>query len=188
MDPKELTFEKLKMIYEVNAGHHRYYLSWRHYLLAGSFAVFASLFFSSYTLFEKGGNNNIIFSGILLLINGLVSMVFLFLDNRNRVLYRVCQHVGAKIEEVLLTKKSFEDTYPFTLDPRSKDNVGVLFTLQNSIKHEKEPPEKWGSHSYILNLYYRGVAIASILIGILIIYSQLLITLLHNHHFRHLIF
>lgn len=176
MTTQEFNFEKMKMVYDKVADHHRYYLSWRQYLLAGSFAVFAALSYSSYLLFEKGGYN-VLFSAGILVVNGAISILFLLLDKRNRDLYRVCQRVGSKIEQVLFTENKDMEAKFMTLDHKSKDNIALFFTIDNSIYHLDEFNKKSGpakiSHSQVLDFFYISVSIISFGIGIVLIICKL---------------
>ena len=172
MDPNEMNLEKIKMIYDKVAEHHRYFLSlsWRHFLFAGSIAVFSALFYSSYLLFEKGGINTI-YAIIILLVNGSLSLIFVSLDKRNRVLYRTCQKVGGNIEELLLSK-DFNEKSAELFDVSKKDLFAIFYKLDISGRLEEKVNESVGSHSHTLNIYYYGVAVLSFLSCILNLFQQ----------------
>ena len=122
-------FEKLKLIYNQIPDNYRYFLSWIRYLLAGYFAVVAALFYAAFTLFDKGIPHDKWTFAITLSI-GFTSLLFLLLDKRNRDLYHICQRVGSRIEKELFSDKD--------LDPYSKDNKGLFFTLDKSHKNSSK--------------------------------------------------
>lgn len=165
MVKEELDFEKLKLVYDKVAENHRYYLSWRRYILAGAFAVCYALYYSSYIMFEKGGHH-LLLAASLLCVNGLICRFFFLLEKRNTALYHVCQRVGSRIEQVLFSHSkadSPEYKNAFSLSEESKDNVALFFTLDNSYKHSPELRDSLrNTHSYLLEKFYNIIFYTSI--------------------------
>lgn len=101
VETDKLEFEKLKLIYEKAAEHHKYYLTWRQIMLGGYFTIIGIIFYSIFILVEK---NNLVFSltaTVFGIIIYMLSRLFLELDGRNSDLYHACQNVGENIEKVI---------------------------------------------------------------------------------------
>jgi hypothetical protein len=150
MTEEQLKFEKLKLVYDKVAEHHKHYLLWRQHLLAGFLAVISILFYVSYFFYDKG----LIFRKIIFLVfivAALVALFFLQLEKRNRDLYHVCQRVGKRIESELFTD----------LNPEVKDNTGLFFTLDNSYKNT----QNW-THAKTVDTLYITVGIISIILAL----------------------
>ena len=85
-----------KDVYNEVGVNYRYFLDWRHKILAGYLVTVAALaigFSWAITNYELKPH-----SWILLMLGVIISIVFWLLDYRNRHLYHTCQEVGAKIE------------------------------------------------------------------------------------------
>ena len=72
---------------------------------------------------------NITDSHIILLVNGSLSLIFVSLDKRNRVLYRTCQKVGGNIEELLLSK-DFNEKSAELFDVSKKDLFANILQIR----------------------------------------------------------
>ena len=139
MTPEELKIEKLKIVYDKVAEHHKYYLTWRQVLLAGYFVIIGMIFYSIYSIIENNSEfQKICF--IVILSIAFISWLFLELDKRNRDLYHICQRVGSKIES-----EFFEN-----LDPKIKDNFGLFFTLDKSQENSS-----YYTHSKLIDILYK---------------------------------
>jgi|WetSurMetagenome_2_1015567.scaffolds.fasta_scaffold00003_5 hypothetical protein len=143
------TLEILSIVYDKVAEHHKYYLSWRHYLLAGYFVAIAFLFYASFYLIENG-NPYSKFAFLIPIVIGFVSRFFLLMDKRNMDLYHVCQNVGERIE-----KKLFNLT-----NKKIKSNHALFNVLSGSYK-------KFGfTHSQLIGYLYNSVSWISIILSI----------------------
>jgi hypothetical protein len=127
----DIELKKLQMIYDKVAEHHRYYLSWRQYLLGGYFAVIATLFYACFQLFT---NTNCIvksYSIYTAISISVISFIFWWLDERNRKLYQNCQKVGAAIESKL----------DIELEYNGEKLSGLYFDLDKSYQYNHK--KKW---------------------------------------------
>ncbi|MEQ9008669.1 MAG: hypothetical protein RJQ00_13070 [Vicingaceae bacterium] len=162
-------FEKLKLVYDKVAEHHKYYLSWRRYLLTGYFTVVAALSYSSYTLFNSEYSY---WTFAITFFIGLISLLIYFLDKRNQGLYHISQRVGSNIEQELFkhyltNDKSYLDATTWNEDGK-KDGKGLFFTLDNS--HKNSVP----THSTIIyTLYLTTTFLAFVITVFMIIYKTL---------------
>lgn len=157
-EQEKLEFEKLKLIYEKAAEHHKYYLSWRQLLLAGYFTVVGIIFYSVYTLVEKG---DLVFNAIaaaLGIIIYLLSNLFIQLDKRNSDLYHICQNVGENIEKKILDFDGIDN----------KNDKALFYTLSNSFKESKHK-----THSEIIEIIYKWVGWFGIVSTTLVIVKYL---------------
>lgn len=154
-------FKKMKMVYDKASEQHKYFLSWRQFLLGGYFAIIGALFYAAYTVFDKNDEYKkwtfVIVSSI-----SFLSWLFLELDKRNRDLYHVCQRVASTIEQELFSSKLKED---------SKDNVGLFYTLDNSSKHNDS--SCW-THSELIDILYEAIILVTILLSIYLFISKTL--------------
>jgi hypothetical protein len=83
--------------YEEVGTNYRFFLTWRHRLLAGYFIVVASMCFGIPWIWEKD-------KGLLwapFAAGMAITVVFWVLDFRNRDLYHACQKVGETLESTL---------------------------------------------------------------------------------------
>jgi len=164
-EQEKLEFEKLKLIYEKAAEHHKYYLSWRQLLLAGYFTVVGIIFYSVYTLVEKG---DIIFNVIAIalgIIIYLLSKLFIQLDKRNSDLYHICQNVGENIEKKIID-----------FDWKDNKNDKALFNkLSNSYQTSKHK-----THSEIIEIIYNWVGWFGIVSSLLVVLKYLVLNFLCN--------
>lgn len=103
-----------KDIYSEIGTNYRYFLDWRHKLLAGYLVTVAGLAIG----FSWALTNIDIkpISWIILLLGIFVSLVFWGLDYRNRDLYHICQRAGARIE----------------LNEKIDDGQGIYTSLEES--------------------------------------------------------
>jgi hypothetical protein len=86
-----------KDFYSEIGTNYRYFLDWRHKLLAGYLVTVAGLAIA----FSWALTNNTIkpLSWIILLLGLIITLVFWGLEFRNRDLYHVCQKAGSQIEQ-----------------------------------------------------------------------------------------
>lgn len=127
---KDTELLKLQMIYDKVGEHHRYYLSWRQYLLGGYFAVIATLFYACFQLFTNTDYIVKSYSIYTAISISIVSFIFWWLDERNRKLYQNCQKVGAAIERKLNVGLKYN----------GEKLSGLYFDLDKSYKYNKN---KW---------------------------------------------
>jgi len=131
--------DKIDVYKEIGITY-RYFLDWRHKLLAGYLITVSGIAIG----FSWGYTNPSIkpLSWLILLMGFIVTIIFLCLDIRNRKLYHICQKSGAKIE----------------LYEKLNDGQGVYTELVNS--------KSWLSHSIVLNVMYGLAAIVFLLASI----------------------
>jgi hypothetical protein len=86
-----------KDFYNEVGTNYRYFLDWRHKLLAGYLVTVAGLAIA----FSWALTNNTItpLSWMILLLGLIITLVFWGLEFRNRDLYHVCQKAGSQIEQ-----------------------------------------------------------------------------------------
>ncbi len=130
-----------KDVYNEIGTNYRYFLDWRHKLLAGYLVSVAGLAVGfSWSLTN---NDTKPISWIILILGFIVSLVFWGLDYRNRDLYHICQRAGAKMEEI----ENF------------KDGQGIYSALEESRSKV--------SHSRVLDLMFLISTIGFLIGGIL---------------------
>jgi len=86
-----------KDVYKEIGTNYRYFLDWRHKLLAGYLGSVAGLSIGFYWSLTNVDTRP--FSVIILFSGFIISLVFWGLEYRNRDLYHLCQRAGAKMEE-----------------------------------------------------------------------------------------
>lgn len=153
-EQEKLKFEKLKLIYEKAAEHHKYYLSWRQLLLAGFFTVVGIIFYSIYTLVD---NVDIIFYAIAAVLGIIIyffSKLFIQFDKRNSDLYHICQRVGENIEKEILDFDWIDN----------KNDKALFNTLSNSFQTSEHK-----THSKIIEIIYKWIGWLGICSTILVI-------------------
>ncbi len=139
---ESLEFEKLKLLYENVSEQNRFYLSWRHKLVAGHFAVLAVLFYAIYELktSEKGLD---VYAGWPAFGITLVSVLIMGFDFRNQKLFKSAQIVGAAIEQKLGMKMPYH----------GKEMIEGFF-----LRHEKTIEggfmNKYFTHTNLIWLFY----------------------------------
>jgi hypothetical protein len=87
---------EIKDFYNEVGINYRYFLSWRHKLLAGYLASVAGLAIGFSWVFTHSGVKP--YSWAVFILGLFISLVFWGLDYRNRDLYHACQKSGAEIE------------------------------------------------------------------------------------------
>ena len=130
-----------KVTYTETGINYRYFLGWRHKLLAGYLVAVAGLavgFSWSLTHIETKQN-----SWIILILGSFISLVFWRLDYRNRDLYHACQSAGAKME---MKNGLIEGQGIYTALVKSSSNL---------------------SHSVVLNIMFMSTAIGFFTGGII---------------------
>ncbi len=152
-------FESLKMVYENAAEQHRYFISWRQFLLAGYFAIIGILFYSAYTIFGKSEFYQK-FTFVIILCISVISKFFLFLERRNKKLYQECQNVSSKIEEKLFNGEV--------------SNFGLFYNLVKSSKKKDNNDKDTWTHSQIIDWFYNIIFFLTI---VLTLFLFLFITL-----------
>lgn len=145
-------FEKLKLIYEITAEHYRSLLTWRRYLLVGFIAIQSMLLFGCYKLYLDTDSFIRSFSpwcGIIIM--PCVSLLFYFLENRNKILYQSCQKTAVEIEK---------EIFPNQLNRMQKNTKGLFFDLDKSFANNSNVP----SHTLAIQLLFYTMPIIGILI------------------------
>jgi hypothetical protein len=141
--------EVLRIVYDKVAEHHKYYLSWRHYLLAGYFVVIAFLFYASFYLIENR-QPYAKFAFLIPIVISIVSRFFLLMDKRNMDLYHVCQNVGKRVE-----KKLFKLS-----EKKIKRNHGLFNVLSSSYR------TSGFTHTQLIGYLYNSVTVVSLIVSI----------------------
>lgn len=95
---ENMEFEKLKMIYDKAAEHHKYYLSWRQFILSGFFAVISVLLLCIYNGYSSTSLFIRCITPLIALTITLAAYFFENLDTRNKELYQSCQRTATVIE------------------------------------------------------------------------------------------
>jgi hypothetical protein len=118
-------FEKLKMVYERAAEHHKYYLSWRQFILSGFFAVISVLLLCIYNGYTSPSLFVKCITPLIALVIVLSATFYESLDLRNKELYQSCQRTATVIEFQLFGKQ---------LDWTFLSTKGLFFDLNKSFK------------------------------------------------------
>lgn len=145
--------QSLTTIYNQTAEQHRYFLSWRQYLLAGCVVINGTLYFVGFELMQ---DHHPKYGAITLFANCLLSIIFAFMDYRNQKLYHVCQHVAGNIEGELLEGKGLSDG-------KKEDGLGLFYALDHSLTKKDGAPF---SHSELILVVYLVSAIISFVLGV----------------------
>lgn len=149
--------EVLKMIYDKTAEHHRFFLLWRQYLLAGYFALIGTLLYSSYILIQ-GVYAQLVCVPFFIIT--FLAIMFYFLDSRNAELYQVCQKTGKAIEEELLGNLNNTNT--------SRGSIALFHSLDNSHSTSPHP-----SHRTTVSIIYIISAVISALIFLFLLFIEI---------------
>jgi hypothetical protein len=137
-----LEFEKLKLLYENVAEQNRFYLSWRHKLVAGHLTSLAALFIATYTLLD--GSKLSGYAVWPALGIALVSGLFMGLDRRNRELFKNAQNVGVAIEQKLGLNLYYKD----------EKIIGLFERLEKTV--DESNPKKFSTHTLIIDAFYKA--------------------------------
>jgi hypothetical protein len=139
MSPELSQTELLKALYEENGTVFRFYLTWRHQLLAGYFAVLAAVTLGiQWSLIHAPGT-----TAVAPFVGAALSALFWALDHRNRMLYRDASKTGVELESRL----GFAETGYYG---RYKEPKGLI------------------RHTFMLALFYIGCGVLLFAIGIAI--------------------
>jgi len=130
-----------KDVYNEIGINYRYFLDWRHKLLAGYLVSVAGLAVGFSWSLTNSDTKPI--SWIILILGFVVSLVFWGLDYRNRDLYHICQRAGAKMEDI----------------ENIKDGQGIYTALEGSNSKI--------SHSRVLDIMFFIATIGFLIGGIL---------------------
>ena len=130
-----------KDVYNEIGTNYRYFLDWRHKVLAGYLVSVAGLAVGFSWSLTNSDTKPI--SWIILILGFVVSLIFWGLDYRNRDLYHVCQRAGAKMEDI----------------ENIKDGQGIYTALEES--------KSKISHSRVLDLMFFIATIGFLIAGIL---------------------
>ncbi|MDR2950982.1 MAG: hypothetical protein LBV71_17490 [Prevotella sp.] len=148
MEDSKDRIENLKMLYKQACEHHKYYLNWRQISFAG---YVVAIYFLLRLFFEMFDSGKIIFSISILLIITAISILFYFIDKRIKELFGACSEVMRKIEEKIL------------------DNIDEDAMLFSTLHQKREEH----SHTKILEFFYIGVTILSLLLIAIILFWYL---------------
>jgi|GEM_PF-5773335 len=118
-------FEKMKLVYEKTAEHHKYYLSWRQFILSGFFAVISVLLLCMYYTYLSPSLFLKCLTPFVALTLVLAVVFFENLENRNKELYQSCQRTATVIEMELFGNQ---------LKWHLLSNKGLFFDLNKSFK------------------------------------------------------
>lgn len=154
-------FDKLKMIYEKAAEYHRYFLSWRQFLLAGYFAVNGTLFYACFQLYTNKDCSIKEYSVWIALSISVISFLFLVLEERNRKLYQACTKIGAAIETQLDLKLEYD----------GQDYSGLFCKLDKSYQNKNKKGLvrtvlSLFTHTWVIRILY----VLGIIIGICLMF------------------
>lgn len=138
----------LKDTYSEVGTNYRFFLTWRHKLLAGFLVTIAGLAAGFSWAFTNQELKSI--SWVILLLGILITAVFWALDFRNRALYRACQNVGHEIEKSMEANQV--DKYLYGNISKKTDSIIT--------------------HSFALNLMF-GITIILLIIGIIVFKCKL---------------
>lgn len=128
-----------KDVYNEIGTNYRYFLDWRHKVLAGYLVSVAGLAVGFSWSLTNSDTKPI--SWIILILGFVVSLIFWGLDYRNRDLYHVCQRAGAKMEDI----------------ENIKDGQGIYTALEES--------KSKISHSRVLDLMFFIATIGFLIAG-----------------------
>jgi len=93
MEDSKDRVENLKMLYKQACEHHKYYLNWRQISFAG---YIVATYFLLRLFFEMFDSGKIIYSISILMIITAISILFYFIDKRNKQLFGACSEVISK--------------------------------------------------------------------------------------------
>lgn len=128
-------------VYNEIGTNYRYFLDWRHKLLAGYLVTVAGLAVGFSWSLTNSDTKQI--SWIILIVGFIITLVFWGLDYRNRDLYHMCQRAGAKLEK----------------NEGIKDGWGIYTALEES--------KSKVSHSRVLDLMFFIATIGFLIGGII---------------------
>lgn len=151
-------FEKLKLIYEKVSEQHRFYIAWRQYLLAGYFAVIAALLYTVFHLFSLRDEFVRYYSVNVAAVIPIVSLFFMWLDNRNRILYQNTQRVGAAIEKELNLK----------LEYNGKKVYGLYYDLDKSYLTGNGFISRLNTHTWAIRIFLGICSVAGIFLALVL--------------------
>ena len=97
---EEILFESRKLVYENASQLHRYFLTWRHQLLAGYLAVLAALGVA-FNWASLRADSKELWIGAIGLLSISLTALFWLLEFRNRQLYRGCQNIARNLEQLM---------------------------------------------------------------------------------------
>jgi hypothetical protein len=86
---------KVEELYKEVGTNYRYFLSWRHRLLAGYFVILAALSIAFSWLYKKAHS----LLWVTFSFGIIITVVFWALEYRNRDLYHACQNTGEQLEK-----------------------------------------------------------------------------------------
>jgi hypothetical protein len=152
-----VAFEARKLVYDHCVELHRYFLTWRHQLLAGYLATLAGLGIA-YSWTYSTTNNARRLGWVICGLGAFLTFIFWLLDYRNRDLYHACQQVASDIEEAC----------GFNADPVSTRHKG-LYARLNQTSLQPGPPSgfkllRWVTHSRAIDILLLG-AFAALIAG-----------------------
>ncbi len=90
---------KKKDLYSEIGRNYRYFLGWRHRLLAGYLVTVSGLAIAFSWTYSNNVDKINRLSWIVLLLGFIITLVFWSLECRNRKLYRTCQNAGSHLEK-----------------------------------------------------------------------------------------
>ena len=149
---QELSFEARQLVYNNAAELHRYFLTWRHQLLAGYLAVIAALSLA-FSWAHSQPQNCRPWIAIVAFFAVILTAFFWVLEFRNRQLYRGCQNVAQNIER------------EFGLVPKQAATLscGVYDELIRTTKPIL-------NHSVIMNLFFAIALFSVVAVSLLSIF------------------
>lgn len=136
--------DTLRLVYDRCCELHRFFLTWRHQLLAGYFAILAALAVAFNWFYACDKTKP--WAGVIWILGALATIFIWLLEGRNRELYRTCQNVASGIEE----------QWGFVSNPDPGKHRGLYLGLKGS--NEKTP------HSKTIDWMF-GVALGLLLVA-----------------------
>jgi hypothetical protein len=140
MPEKDPEPESLRLVYQTCCELHRYFLTWRHQLLAGYLATLAALGIAFGWTYDWTNNARPLAS-IVCLVGLFLTTIFWLLEGRNRRLYRECQNVASDIEA----------KFGFAPKVESNQGKGIYAALKQT---------KGFSHSRTIDILFAVAAVA----------------------------
>ena len=152
MANKDPDDESLRLVYQTSCELHKFFLSWRHQLLAGYLATVAGLGIAFGWTYVSANNARGLAS-IVCLLGLFLTIIFWLLEHRNRSLYRTCQNVASDIEF----------RFGFHLEAKSTKEMGVFTALIQTSKGII-------THSRMIDLLFGAASLAFLASAILSFY------------------
>ena len=88
------------MVYQTSVDLHKFFLTWRHQLLAGYLATISGLGITFGWTYSSANNARPL-TALVCLTGLFLTTFFWLLEYRNRSLYRTCQRIAVEIETTL---------------------------------------------------------------------------------------